>query len=131
MYLSVSQSLPATAIVKPVEIWLIFNLAYPFLVILSAIIIEVFLASIFYNTSYFLFKLSPFPISHNKYKSSSLFISGCKGKINESDPSWSGDKETKLFIEKWWNFCCILCEPFGLHYILCNLLFLLPNEINQ
>lgn len=34
IYLSVSTSLPDTPSIKPVEIWLLFNLAYPFLVIL-------------------------------------------------------------------------------------------------
>ena len=34
IYLSVSTSLPDTPNIKPVEIWLLFNLAYPFFVIL-------------------------------------------------------------------------------------------------
>ena len=35
IYLSVSTSLPNTQSIKPVEEWLLFNLAYPFLVIVS------------------------------------------------------------------------------------------------
>ena len=41
IYLSVSTSLPTTAAIKPVEIWLLFNLAYPFLVIMINIIVQV------------------------------------------------------------------------------------------
>ena len=41
IYLSVSTSLPSTASIKPVELWLLFNLAYPFLVILVNIRIQV------------------------------------------------------------------------------------------
>ena len=41
IYLSVSASLPNTYGIKPVEIWLLFNLAYPFLVILVNIILQV------------------------------------------------------------------------------------------
>ena len=41
VYLSVSASLPTTSDIKPVEIWLLFNLAYPFLVIITNILIEV------------------------------------------------------------------------------------------
>ena len=41
IYLSVSTSLPSTPNIKPVEIWLLFNLAYPFLVILVNIFLSV------------------------------------------------------------------------------------------
>ena len=41
VYLSVSTSLPSTSNIKPVEIWLLFNLAYPFLVILVNVAIQV------------------------------------------------------------------------------------------
>ena len=41
IYLSVSASLPSTAVMKPVEVWLLFNLAYPFLVIFVNIILQV------------------------------------------------------------------------------------------
>ena len=41
LYISVSNSLPLTAAIKPVEIWLLFNLGYPFLVIIINIIIQV------------------------------------------------------------------------------------------
>ena len=34
VYLSVSASLPTTSGIKPVEVWLLVNLGYPFLVIL-------------------------------------------------------------------------------------------------
>ena len=43
VYLSVSSSLPSTANIKPVEVWLLFNLAYPVLVMLSNIVIQVIL----------------------------------------------------------------------------------------
>ena len=43
IYLSVSASLPNTYGIKPVEIWLLFNLAYPFLVILVNIFLQVLL----------------------------------------------------------------------------------------
>ena len=41
IYLSVSSSLPTTAATKPVEVWLLFNLAYPFMVILVNICLQV------------------------------------------------------------------------------------------
>ena len=41
VYLSVSASLPSTANIKPVEIWLLFNLTWPFLIIVANIIIQV------------------------------------------------------------------------------------------
>ena len=34
VYLSVSASLPTTSGIKPVEVWLLANISYPFLVIL-------------------------------------------------------------------------------------------------
>ena len=41
IYLSVSNSLPTTANIKPVEIWLLFNISYPFIVIIINIILKV------------------------------------------------------------------------------------------
>ena len=41
IYLSVSASLPTTSDIKPVEVWLIFNLAYPFIIILVNVILQV------------------------------------------------------------------------------------------
>ena len=41
VYLSVSSTLPSTLRIKPVEIWLLVNLAFPFLVIISNILLEV------------------------------------------------------------------------------------------
>ena len=41
VYLSVSASLPTTSVIKPVEVWLLFNLAYPFLVILVNVLLQV------------------------------------------------------------------------------------------
>ena len=41
VYLSVSASLPTTSDIKPVEIWLLFNLAYPFLVIFVNVWLQV------------------------------------------------------------------------------------------
>ena len=41
IYLSVSSSLPVTADIKPVEVWLLFNLAYPFVTILVNIVLKV------------------------------------------------------------------------------------------
>ena len=45
VYLSVSTSLPSTSNIKPVEVWLLFNLAYPFLVIITNILLQVGLTS--------------------------------------------------------------------------------------
>ena len=45
VYLSVSVSLPSTSDIKPVEIWLLFNLAYPFLVIFVNVLLQVTLLS--------------------------------------------------------------------------------------
>ena len=42
VYLSVSSSLPGTPRIKPVEAWLLFNLAYPFLVIVTNTVLQVF-----------------------------------------------------------------------------------------
>ena len=41
IYLSVSNSLPSTPNIKPVEIWLLFNLAYPFFVIIVNVLLQV------------------------------------------------------------------------------------------
>ena len=41
IYLSVSSSLPSSPNIKPVEIWLLFNLAYPFLVIIVNVLLQV------------------------------------------------------------------------------------------
>ena len=41
IYLSVSASLPSTANIKPVEWWLLFNLAFPLLVIIVNVILQV------------------------------------------------------------------------------------------
>ena len=49
VYLSVSTSLPRTSNIKPVEWWLIFNLAYPFLVILVNVVIQVEILKYFKN----------------------------------------------------------------------------------
>ena len=41
VYLSVSGSLPKTVSIKPVEIWLLFNLAFPFVIIIFNIFLQV------------------------------------------------------------------------------------------
>ena len=41
VYLSVSSSLPSTANIKPVEVWLLSNLAFPFLVIIVNVLLQV------------------------------------------------------------------------------------------
>ena len=41
IYLSVSNSLPSTAEIKPVEIWLLFSLLYPVLIVMVNILIQV------------------------------------------------------------------------------------------
>ena len=41
IYLSVSTSLPSTHTIKPVEWWLLVNLAYPFFIIITNIILQV------------------------------------------------------------------------------------------
>ena len=41
IYLSVSDSLPETAQIKPVEIWLLFNLIYNFCLIITLVIMQV------------------------------------------------------------------------------------------
>ena len=41
VYLSVSSSLPVTLNIKPIEFWLLFNLFWPFLIIISNVVIQV------------------------------------------------------------------------------------------
>ena len=41
IYLSVSASLPVTVDIKPVNVWMIFNLAYPFITMLVNVILQV------------------------------------------------------------------------------------------
>ena len=41
IYLSVSASLPATSNIKPVEVWLLVNLAFPLIVMLTNIVLQV------------------------------------------------------------------------------------------
>ena len=43
IYLYVNGSLPTTSSIKPVEVWLIFNLLYPCLIILSNVLLQVIL----------------------------------------------------------------------------------------
>ena len=45
VYLSVSTSLPSTPAIKPVEVWLLFNLAYPVLVIIVNVLLQVRVAN--------------------------------------------------------------------------------------
>merc|ERR1719242_2777581 len=40
VYLSVSSSLPVTLNIKPIEFWLLFNLFWPFLIIISNVVIQ-------------------------------------------------------------------------------------------
>ena len=47
VYVSVSTSLPLTASIKPVDIWLLFNLGYPFMVIIVTIIQQVGIVLLF------------------------------------------------------------------------------------
>ena len=54
VYLSVSASLPATSDIKPVEIWLLFNLAFPFFVMKSNIIQQVEYSTVIYTTTFYL-----------------------------------------------------------------------------
>ena len=49
VYLSVSSSLPSTPSIKPIEWWLLFNLVYPFLVIISNVVCQVPLKSQYYK----------------------------------------------------------------------------------
>ena len=41
VYLSVSNSLPSTPVIKPIEVWLLYNLAYPFFVIIINVVLQV------------------------------------------------------------------------------------------
>ena len=41
IYLSVANSLPSTPAIKPVEWWLLFNLVYPFLIIVTSVLMQV------------------------------------------------------------------------------------------
>ena len=41
IYLSISTSLPSTPNIKPVELWLIFNLAYPFFLLVFNVALQV------------------------------------------------------------------------------------------
>ena len=40
VYLSVSNSLPSTPVIKPVEVWLLYNLSYPFFVIIINVVLQ-------------------------------------------------------------------------------------------
>ena len=40
VYLSVSNSLPSTPVIKPIEVWLLYNLAYPFFVIIINVVLQ-------------------------------------------------------------------------------------------
>ena len=45
VYLSVSQSLPSTPTIKPLEVWLLYNISYPFFVIVNNVGLQVRLQS--------------------------------------------------------------------------------------
>ena len=65
VYISVSANLPTTSTIKPIELWLIANLAYPFVVILSNIILQVKLISIISTVK--TRRIQVWKISHNWY----------------------------------------------------------------
>ena len=48
--MSVSMSLPNTPDIKPVEVWLFFSIAYPFLVIITNVMMQV---KLFHYTNYY------------------------------------------------------------------------------
>ena len=41
VYLSVSNSLPSTPTIKPIEVWLLYNISYPFFVIVNNVGLQV------------------------------------------------------------------------------------------
>ena len=41
IYMSVSMSLPNTPDIKPVEVWLLFSISYPFWVIITNVVMQV------------------------------------------------------------------------------------------
>ena len=45
VYLSVSNSLPSTPTIKPIEVWLLYNISYPFFVIVNNVGLQVRLQS--------------------------------------------------------------------------------------
>ena len=49
IYVSVSSSLPSTPTIKPVDRWLLFNLSYPFLVIITNIVVQVYCKRIYFK----------------------------------------------------------------------------------
>ena len=55
IYLSVSSSLPSSPNIKPVEIWLLFNLAYPFLVIIVNVLLQVLISIECYEVNLYLY----------------------------------------------------------------------------
>ena len=55
VYLSVSSSLPSTANIKPVEVWLLFNLAYPMTVILLNVLLQVTVSNTESLITFFIF----------------------------------------------------------------------------
>ena len=57
IYLSVSSSLPSSPNIKPVEIWLLFNLAYPFLVIIVNVLLQVLISIECYEVNVYLFSI--------------------------------------------------------------------------
>ena len=59
VYLSVSSSLPLTPNIKPVEIWLLFNLFYPFFVIITNVVMQVKREYMFLKTSLIIIIVKP------------------------------------------------------------------------
>ena len=56
VYISVSSSLPLTATMKNIEIWLLFNLAYPVFVIIINILLQVTNMNISFNIYIYIFR---------------------------------------------------------------------------
>ena len=73
VYLSVSSSLASTPNIKPVEIWLLVNLAFPFLVILVNVIIQV---TLIFSTTGFHYEviIAPPFINSLDYSKGFIFI---------------------------------------------------------
>ena len=64
IYLSVSSSLPSTASIKPVEVWLLVNLFYPLQVILTNVILQVSFNDTFIKLSLILSGIGDENIKH-------------------------------------------------------------------
>ena len=110
---SVSTSLPSTATIKPVECWLIFNLAYPFMLVLVATIEKVMLS--FNNINILLNEIFPENSAWRSLPSCAAFKrkDDLQGVMDEDSNERNHEENSTIELL---TFLCFLLDNFSFHF---------------